>query len=174
MKKIDYTDIIGKKFGRLTVLSFNRYNKGFYYYNCMCDCGNTAVVCRNNILRGYTKSCGCLQRETGAIHGKKRKKQIRYMCSFCGERVVYAKNLCRNCYERMRKKGTPNYYIGKQKNKTADIEKQNKRTEWLHSLKPTTELGKLIVERILSGAKILEICKEYEISKQTLYNKIEK
>lgn len=91
------------------------------------------------------------------------------MCSFCGERVVYAKNLCKNCYERMRRKGTPNYYIGKQKNKT-----QNKRTERLHSLKPTTELGKLIVERILSGAKILEICKEYGISKQTLYNKIEK
>lgn len=172
MKKIDYTDIIGKKFGRLTVVSFNKYDKGFYYYNCICDCGNTSVVCRNHILRGFTKSCGCLQRENARESGKKRGKLIRDMCSFCGERVVYAKNLCRNCYTRMKRNGTPNYR--QTKNKTANIERQNKRIEWLHSLQPTTELGKLIIEKILSGAKISEICKEYGISKQTLYNKIEK
>lgn len=60
MKKID---IIGKKFGRLTVVSYS-HSKGYrHYYLCKCDCGNEKIILKGNLLQGYTQSCGCLQKE---------------------------------------------------------------------------------------------------------------
>ena len=60
MKSID---IIGKKFGRLTVVEFS-HSKGYEkYYSCRCDCGKTKTVLKGNLLNGKTKSCGCYQKE---------------------------------------------------------------------------------------------------------------
>jgi hypothetical protein len=56
-------DLTGQKFGRLTVLSFSHYCFGQSYYICQCECGKRLVVRRGHLLRGTTKSCGCLQRE---------------------------------------------------------------------------------------------------------------
>ena len=56
-------DIVGKKFGRLTVCSYSHSNGYSKYYLCKCDCGNQKTVFRGNILYGKTLSCGCLQRE---------------------------------------------------------------------------------------------------------------
>lgn len=58
-----YIDIIGKRFGRLVVLQFDHAVQYRKYYLCKCDCGNTKVVLKGNLLAGYTLSCGCLQRE---------------------------------------------------------------------------------------------------------------
>lgn len=54
----------GRRFGRLTVLSFDGNRGGKYYWRCQCDCGREAVVAQTNLLRGRTKSCGCLQAGT--------------------------------------------------------------------------------------------------------------
>ena len=60
MKSID---IIGKKFGRLTVVEFS-HSKGYEkYYTCRCDCGKTKTVLKGNLIHGKTKSCGCYQKE---------------------------------------------------------------------------------------------------------------
>lgn len=64
MDKIN--DIIGKRFERLVVKSFHHANGYIKYYVCQCDCGNEKVIARNNLLAGYTKSCGCLQKERAA------------------------------------------------------------------------------------------------------------
>ena len=66
-------EIIGKTFGRLTVISFDKviyykagkYKNKRYRFNCICPCTNKtkASVTRNELLNGNTKSCGCLQRE---------------------------------------------------------------------------------------------------------------
>ena len=61
-------DIVGKKFGKLTVLkyletkSFGQQKSGecATYYLCKCECGETTVVSYGNIVSGHTKSCGCL------------------------------------------------------------------------------------------------------------------
>ena len=60
MKEIE---IIGKKFGRLTVLAFSHSRGYAKYYVCRCDCGKNKVVLKGNILSGKTKSCGCYQKE---------------------------------------------------------------------------------------------------------------
>jgi hypothetical protein len=45
-------------------------------YECQCDCGKTHIAFRYQLLRGYTKSCGCLRRESIGVrsvtHGHKR------------------------------------------------------------------------------------------------------
>lgn len=56
-------DLTGRKVGRLTVL---RRLSDLKRYECLCDCGVTTVVNRNNLRQGVTRSCGCLQRELAA------------------------------------------------------------------------------------------------------------
>lgn len=84
-------DIIGKRFGRLFVISVNRkeqkYNsKGIkdgykYYYLCKCDCGNTVEVDRNSLRFNKTKSCGCIKSEKSRLrkttHGLSKTKLYR-------------------------------------------------------------------------------------------------
>ena len=62
---IDPTDIIGKRFGKLTILSIDDTHSGnHYYYNCKCDCGNIISKRRNSILDAKeTPSGGCYKRE---------------------------------------------------------------------------------------------------------------
>lgn len=57
--------MIGRKFGRLTVLedSGMRDGNGRVKYICECDCGSTAVVTGSYMRDGRSKSCGCLARE---------------------------------------------------------------------------------------------------------------
>lgn len=58
-----FRDISLQQFGRLTA-SFPLGLRGrFLYWACLCDCGNTAVVCFYNLRAGTTQSCGCIQRE---------------------------------------------------------------------------------------------------------------
>ena len=59
-------DIKGKKFGLLTALDVNEERtkeQGYPYWDCLCDCGNTTVVSRKNLVSGQVKSCGCLSRK---------------------------------------------------------------------------------------------------------------
>lgn len=68
-------DLCGSRFGKLTVLKkiedkedCNRNDN----WLCRCDCGNETVVLGSNLLRGHTKSCGCLKEKdlTGEHIGK--------------------------------------------------------------------------------------------------------
>lgn len=62
-------DISGKRFGRLIALSISHSKKTLnfrgtkLYWNCVCDCGNTAIIAAPNLYRGDTRSCGCYQKE---------------------------------------------------------------------------------------------------------------
>lgn len=61
LKKSNRIDLIGQKFGRLTVISFHELERGDTYFNCLCDCGREVVVKGQDLKRGSTKSCGCLK-----------------------------------------------------------------------------------------------------------------
>jgi hypothetical protein len=52
-------DLIGQKFGRLTVLEYAGDRK----WNCVCGCGEKSRVQTGHLRNGDTKSCGCLHRE---------------------------------------------------------------------------------------------------------------
>ena len=55
-------NLVGRRFGRLTVESLNRTG-GKTYWNVRCDCGALRVVRTGSLNSGQTKSCGCLARE---------------------------------------------------------------------------------------------------------------
>ena len=57
-------NLIGQKFGRLTVIKRSRTDKfGHILWLCKCECGNEKEVISSNLIRGYTQSCGCIQKE---------------------------------------------------------------------------------------------------------------
>ena len=60
MKRIE--DLTGKRFGKLVVIE-QVWRNGATHWRCKCDCGNEAVVINNHLVKGYTKSCGCLRAE---------------------------------------------------------------------------------------------------------------
>ena len=58
---IRINDLIGRRFGKLTVISFAGTTKhNMAKWNCKCDCGNKTIVSSNCLVSGDTKSCGCL------------------------------------------------------------------------------------------------------------------
>lgn len=105
--------MIGKVFGRLTVLekAYTRKGKGAYY-RCLCSCGNTVIVQGSMLRSGNSRSCGCLAKErtsevafkdlTGQRFGKlvvvKRaddlvqengRRRVRFLCKCdCGGTIV--------------------------------------------------------------------------------------
>ncbi len=59
-------DLIGQRFGRLTVLSEVRKkvrNRSAVYWKCRCDCGGEKITIGDSLRRGLTTSCGCYRKE---------------------------------------------------------------------------------------------------------------
>lgn len=65
-------DLSGLVFGRLTVSHKTGVSAdgNSIMWLCNCECGNTINTRRNNLVRGSTKSCGCLVKETRKQKGK--------------------------------------------------------------------------------------------------------
>lgn len=59
--------MIGKRFGKLTVIGKNeeRAKNGTIKYICQCDCGNTSIIRGDHLRSGETLSCGCLIKKYG-------------------------------------------------------------------------------------------------------------
>ena len=58
-------NLIGQKFGRLTVIKFKEIDKKTRQkiWLCQCDCGNEKEVITSYLTSGDTSSCGCYRRE---------------------------------------------------------------------------------------------------------------
>lgn len=61
-------NLIGKKYGRLLILSLYRKNVRTKAI-CLCDCGKTKEVFFYSVKRGNTTSCGCYNKEVITKHG---------------------------------------------------------------------------------------------------------
>lgn len=61
---INIINLTGQRFGKLLATSLNHYKNGFYYWECKCDCGKTKVIRTDSLVKGSTRSCGCLASET--------------------------------------------------------------------------------------------------------------
>ena len=60
---------VGGHFERLTILSVCIHN-GRSHALCLCDCGKYTRAQVNNVVSGWTRSCGCLQEEIASTVGK--------------------------------------------------------------------------------------------------------
>jgi hypothetical protein len=72
LKNKPHYDLTGKRFGKLTVISYNGQDKHHnFLWLCNCDCGNTAIVTTSSLTSENKKSCGCLRWQTIDITGQK-------------------------------------------------------------------------------------------------------
>ena len=64
-------DLIGKRFGKLTVLEYIKVDGGNSKWKCQCDCGNITYKTTGHLNAGSI-SCGCMQKSdlTGKRFGK--------------------------------------------------------------------------------------------------------
>lgn len=69
-------DMTGQRFGRWVVvrLAHAGYTDALgkacpAKWTCLCDCGSTRDIPRNNLTTGASSSCGCLKREMQTTHG---------------------------------------------------------------------------------------------------------
>jgi len=73
-----FINLVGQKFGKLTVLSESSSIPKYRSYNVLCDCGNHNIVLHSNLRNGTTKSCGCIRRQCARdkfkTHGKTKSK----------------------------------------------------------------------------------------------------
>ena len=82
-----YRNIVGARFGWLTVVSRDEtYKDGKHTkWLCVCDCGNTTSVTRDALLAGRTQSCGCQQykgkKGTNKTHGMSQTRIYREWAS---------------------------------------------------------------------------------------------
>lgn len=88
-RKLD--NIIGQKFGRLTVIEALNIKKGdSIIHKCICDCGNIISIPKSYLMQGKYKSCGCLRRD---IHKKHNLHNTRlYNIFYAIKKRCYNKN----------------------------------------------------------------------------------
>jgi len=61
-----YDDISGQRFGRLVVLGYIHKKNGIktrLHVRCICDCGKEVEIAKRPVVKGVTKSCGCINIE---------------------------------------------------------------------------------------------------------------
>lgn len=57
--------ITGQRFGRLTAIAeTSERRSGMVIWQCQCDCGSTVYVRGHDLVRGNTRSCGCMRADT--------------------------------------------------------------------------------------------------------------
>lgn len=77
-------DPCGQRFSRLLVISrshkiLNSRGKGPWYFNCVCDCGNTVCITLGGVRRGVVHSCGCYK--------KQRNREVHLKHGMCGTKI---------------------------------------------------------------------------------------
>ena len=107
--------LIGKKFGKLTVLDIAPKDPTLasrcIRYKCKCDCGKEIIVNSGSLRSGHTKSCGCSRRGnfinlTGQTFGLltvikptdlRRENRVGWLCKCkCGkEMIAFSSDLLR-------------------------------------------------------------------------------
>lgn len=92
-------DLAGVKLGMLTCISPNTEGK-LRKWNCVCECGGSAVVATNKLTSGHTRSCGCIAAEVRRNNGKLNLEHGR------GHGV---KDLTYRSWTSMRERCRPNY-----------------------------------------------------------------
>ena len=90
-------EMVGGRYGRLTVIEEAGRIRKEALWRCKCDCGNEVCVSGYYLRSGHTKSCGCLIPE--------RTKEANITHGLYGTRIhrIYT-NMKTRCYN-------PNYYL---------------------------------------------------------------
>jgi hypothetical protein len=90
------SNLIGRRFGRLRVVSQSRRRTQHRYWRCICRCGRAKAVRTDDLTCRKTVSCGCFRVERtieeNTTHGRSRTVEFRLW-----------QGILRRCYERNHK-----------------------------------------------------------------------
>lgn len=140
----------GKTFGRLKVLkraedyiSPKGYHRTQWLCECSCEKKTQLVVIGNNLIKGSTRSCGCIHDERASELGKSQKKFNTYI-----DKGDY--------YDVLTDKGN-HFFIDKEDKEKVDMYywEFNNQGHVVHRLHPSGKF--LLLHRIIMGAKDGEI-----------------
>lgn len=67
--KLPNNNLIGSRFGLLTVVDLDHRTQRGFHWRCLCDCGQEIVVEVGALERGVYVSCGCKRRNHFKKHG---------------------------------------------------------------------------------------------------------
>lgn len=62
-------DLLGCRFGNLTVIEYAGQKNNRAWWKCQCDCGNIVIVRSDHLIGGGTTSCGCVKSKGEKIIG---------------------------------------------------------------------------------------------------------
>ena len=156
MRKIRNSyNLIGEKFGKLTVISESneRYispnGKKHKKWNCVCDCGRSKIVTTNNLCMGNSSSCGCSYYNPIAMErrAKGRIKELSGLVEIYGS------------YKRNAKKRGYNFELTFE-----DAEDITKRNCYYCNKKPLMVITKSSVPYFYNGIDRIDNTKGYELS----------
>lgn len=145
-----FQDLTGKTFGRLKVLrraedyiSPKGYHRTQWLCECSCEKKTQLVVIGNNLIKGSTRSCGCIHDERASELGKSQKKFNTYI-----DKGDY--------YDVLTDKGK-HFFIDKEDKEKVDMYywEFNNQGHVVHRLHPSGKF--LLLHRIIMGAKDGEI-----------------
>jgi hypothetical protein len=97
-------DVIGHKYGRLTVLKFSHSNRNEKrMFECVCECGRSVTVVLGSLRNGNTTSCGCFRDE------EIRKPENHHSTHRLSDNPIYASwnGMINRCYN----KNIPRYAL---------------------------------------------------------------
>lgn len=118
-------DMVGKRFGQLTVLQRveSRDNSHQAWWECKCDCGNNIFVRGGQLRSGNTKSCGCYRNE------EQYKNIAKYLNS--EENAERLRKVAKRKHDQAIKN-----YVGKKFDKILILEEADEEHQKIHSGKP--------------------------------------
>lgn len=83
-------DLAGQRFDRLVGVArvgSDRFGKATWLF--LCDCGTSVIRSGNQVVRGRTRSCGCLGEETRGDNARKGSGKIRVSKTKHGQALGY-------------------------------------------------------------------------------------
>ncbi len=87
-------DLAGRRFGRLTAIRpVESGGRNGVRWLCRCDCGNEVELASEYLLRGKSKSCGCLARDK---YRENMQNNIHFADGTCIEKVARQKEMSTN------------------------------------------------------------------------------
>jgi hypothetical protein len=73
--KMEKTDLVGERFGRLVVIAKTEsHKKKHSRWVCKCDCGKTCITTGTSLRTGKKQSCNCLRSEVSKLKAAKNQK----------------------------------------------------------------------------------------------------
>ena len=101
IRGVNDQELIGKRFGKLTVMAVNRKKKTTrtrIYCMCQCECGNIKEIVYDSLKNGETTSCGCIKHINAAKNLQNTKERLYRIWNMMKDRCYNSNNIAYKNY----------------------------------------------------------------------------